>query len=91
MLPAPQNVRLSPGHVTGQMIARRERTRSALTYQWRCAPAATPTVWTQADPVSKASFIVSGLTAGMVYIVQARVVGTGGPSSWSDSATSMSM
>jgi hypothetical protein len=77
--------------VTGQMIARCERMRSALTYQWRYARAATPTAWTQADTVSKASFTVSGLTVGTVYVVQARVVGTSGASNWSDSATSMSM
>jgi hypothetical protein len=91
VLSAPLNVRLRPGPVSGQILARCNKVDSALTYQWRYAPALTPTAWTQADAVLKASFTVQGLAPGTVYIAQARVIGTNGPSNWSDSATLMSM
>lgn len=89
VLLAPQNVRLRPARNSGQMRALCDRVPAALTYQWRFATAQAPTVWTQFDPVSTASFTLLNLVPGTSYVVQARAFGTKGPSDWSGSATLM--
>jgi hypothetical protein len=43
-------------------------------YQWRYAPALTPTAWIQPDPVTTASYTLTGLTRNTDYIVQSRVL-----------------
>jgi hypothetical protein len=85
----PQNVTLRPARVSGQILARCKAVPQASAYQWRYASALTPTVWTQPDPVTTASFTLQNLTRGTDYIVQVRVLGAKGPSDWSDSATLM--
>ena len=85
----PQNVTLRPARVSGQILARCKAVPQANAYQWRYASALAPTVWTQPDPVTTASFTLQNLTRGTDYIVQVRVFGAKGPSDWSDSATLM--
>ena len=89
VLLAPQNVRLRPSRVTGQLLARCAVLDQAKAYQWRFASALAPTVWTQLDPVTSASITLVGLTRGTDYIVQVRAFGTRGPSDWSNAATLM--
>jgi len=90
VLAAPQRVVLRRAKLTGQILARCKAMDKATGYQWRYASATTPTVWTQPDPVTTASYILQNLTPGTSYIVQVRALGTRGPSDWSDSATLMS-
>jgi hypothetical protein len=62
---------------------------SAISYQWRYATAAAPTVWTQEDPITTARYTLQAVVACTQYIVQECVFATTGPSDWSDSATMM--
>jgi len=91
VLTAPQNVRLRPARVSGQLLARCKVLDEAKAYQWRFATALAPTVWTQLDPVTSASITLQGLTRGTDYIVQVRAFGTRGSSDWSDAATLMAV
>ena len=88
-LPAPLNLRLARGKVSGQLIARFDKQASAGAYEWRYASAATPTVWAKADTTLAAKTTLDGLEPGTQYIVQVRAIGTAGPSDWSDAAMLM--
>jgi hypothetical protein len=88
-LPAPVNLRLARGKLSGQLIARFDKHAQAGAYEWRFANAATPTVWTKADTTLAANTTLDGLEPGTQYIVQVRAIGTAGPSDWSDAATLM--
>jgi hypothetical protein len=88
-LPAPENLRLARGKISGQIIARCERLRQAGSYDWRYAASATPTTWVDVESTFAASVKLDGLVPGTQYIVQTRALGTAGPSDWSDPATLM--
>jgi hypothetical protein len=88
-LPAPANLRLSRGANSGQIIARCQRLKQAGAYEWRYATAAAPTAWVEVDSTFAASVTISGLMPGTQYSVQARALGTAGPSDWSDAAMLM--
>lgn len=88
-LPAPVNLRLIRGKVSGQLIARANIVARAGSYQWRHAAAAAPTAWTLVDPTLAASIALDGLVPGTQYVVQVRAVGSNGPSDWSGAASLM--
>ena len=88
---APQFVRLAQGKLKGQLLARCNPVANALTYEWRYASTAAPTAWVQPAAVSKARLLIEGLTAGTTYTVQVRVIGSAGPSEWSEVASAMSL
>jgi len=90
-LPAPVNLRLARGKITGQLKARCNRVDKAGSYQWRYATSAAPTAWTLVDPTMAASIALDGLAPGTSYVVQVRAVGSHGPSNWSDAATLMAV
>jgi len=85
----PQNLRLRPAKISGQMLARCETLPSAKSYQWRYASATAPTTWIQADPTTSASCTLEDLVPGTLYTVQVRAVSSKGVSEWSDVATLM--
>ena len=89
LLPAPGNLRLVRGPVSGQLIARCRRLDGARTYEWRYADAVTPTVWVALEPTFGATTRIDGLVPGTQYLVQARARGTAGVGNWSDSAVLM--
>jgi hypothetical protein len=89
VLIAPQNVRLRPSRMSGQLLARCNVLPNAKAYQWRYATTLAPTLWTQLDPVMTASITLQNLTRGTDYVVQVRAFGTRGSSDWSGSATLM--
>jgi hypothetical protein len=89
LLPAPTNLRLARGTISGQLKVRCKKVLLAGSYQWRYATAAAPTAWTQVDPTLSASILLSGLVRGTEYVVQVRALGTQGPSDWSVASTLM--
>jgi hypothetical protein len=91
VLPAPTNLRLSRGLISGQLRARCKVVAQAASYQWRVASAAAPTVWLPADPTVAANATLQGLTPGTQYIVQVRAIGSKGPSDWSDATMQIAM
>lgn len=88
-LPAPGNLRVVRGQVSGQLKVRCNKVVRAGSYQWRYAAVATPGAWTLADPTLGASHVFDGLVPGTCYIVQVRAVGSAGPSDWSEAAPVM--
>jgi len=88
-LPAPVNLRLARGMVSGQLKARCNAIAHAGTYQWQYATAAAPAAWTLVNPTLAANIVFDGFVPGTVYIAQVRVVGSQGPSDWSDAASLM--
>ncbi|HEV2608199.1 MAG TPA: fibronectin type III domain-containing protein [Xanthomonadaceae bacterium] len=91
LLPAPANLRLARGTISGQLKARCKPVPQAGSYQWRYATAAAPTAWTQVETTLSASITLSGLVPGTQYVVQARAVGTQGPSDWSVASALMAV
>jgi hypothetical protein len=85
----PQNLRLRPAKISGQMLARCDTLPSAKSYQWRYASATAPTTWLLQDPTTSASCTLEDLVPGTIYTVQVRAVSSKGVSEWSDGATLM--
>jgi hypothetical protein len=88
-LPAPSNLRLVRGKVSGEIVARCVKQPRAGCYQWRCAPSATPTAWLPVITTLSANATFESLVPGTQYTAQVCVIGTAGPSNWSDAATVM--
>jgi hypothetical protein len=86
-LPAPENLRLTRGKVSGQAIARCRAMTHAKAYQWRIAATATPTAWGPVITTFAASNVFNGLAPLTSYIAEVCVVGKAGPSDWSEGAT----
>jgi hypothetical protein len=91
LLPAPVNLRLARGKLSGQLTVRCDVMAQAGSYQWRYATAAAPTVWTLVDPTMGARVLLEGLAPGTQYVVQVRAVGTLGPSDWAGAAALMAV
>lgn len=90
-LPAPTNVRLRRPELSGQLKGRCNPVDNASSYQWRLSKSTTPTDWTMLDPTTGASVVIEDLTPGTTYVVQARAIGSQGPSDWSDPAVLMAV
>jgi hypothetical protein len=86
-LPAPVNLRFVRGKVSGTATARCNKEPRATAYQWRCAPAATPTAWLPVVTTPSAHYLFQGLMPLTIYIVEVCTVGTAGTSNWSETAT----
>jgi hypothetical protein len=80
-------VRLVKGKTSGTAIARCRRIVQASAYQWRIAPATTPTAWSPVVTTFAARAEFDGLTLTTVYVVQVCAVGTAGVGDWSGTAT----
>ena len=89
LLPAPVNLRLARGTMSGQLKARCNTVPKVGSYQWRYATTAAPTAWNPVDTTLAASITLSGLVRGTEYVVQVRAVGALGPSDWSVASTLM--
>jgi hypothetical protein len=86
-MPAPSQVRLAKGKTSGTAIARCRRIVRARAYQWRIAPAATPTAWLPVVTTFGAHAEFEGLAPTTMYVVQVCAVGTAGAGDWSETAT----
>jgi hypothetical protein len=91
ILPAPANLRLSRGKVSGQLAARCNMDAQAAAYEWRIASALAPTLWLPANPTVAARATLQGLMPGTQYVVQVRAIGSKGPSDWSVAAAQIAM
>jgi hypothetical protein len=91
VLPAPKNVTVTLGSRTGELNASAVPMPGAAIYNWRLATAAAPTVFVQSVQTTAASNTFDNLTPGVVYNIQANVVGSAGPSDWSDPVPHMAM
>ena len=88
-LPPPANVRVRRTLNSNQLVALCDKVPGARSFQWRYATAHAPTLWTLADPITTARFVLDNAVPGTIYTMQVRVFGTAGPSDWSNAATLM--
>jgi hypothetical protein len=63
--------------------------RGAVSYMWRLALAATPTVYLQQKQTSGSRVTFSGLAVGQVYVVDASALGAAGQSDYSMAANGL--
>ncbi len=91
VLPAPTGLVVSLGSRTGELNASATPVPGAAIYNWRVTTAAQPSVVVQSAQTTAASNVFDGLTPGVVYNIQANVVGSAGPSDWSDPAPQMAV
>ena len=89
VLPAPATPVLSLGSRTGELVAFTPPVPNGSTYNWRVALATAPTVYVLQQQTTAASDTFEGLTPGQNYLVDVNVIGSAGPSDWSDTAQLM--
>jgi hypothetical protein len=89
VLPAPANLTVTLGARTGELNAGVAPVAGAAIYNWRVTTASAPTVEVQSAQTTAASNTFGNLTPGVVYNIQANVVGSAGPSNWSDPIAQM--
>jgi hypothetical protein len=89
VLPAPATPVLTLGARTRELDATTERVPNGFVYNWRAALASAPTQYVKLMQTTAASTTFVGLTPGQIYLVGVNVVGSQGPSDWSDNAQLM--
>ena len=87
-LPAPAAPVLSLGVRSGQLVASTPPVPNGYTYNWRVSTG-TPPVITVRVQTTAASNLFENLTPGQSYLVDVNVVGSAGPSDYSDTAQLM--
>jgi len=83
ILPAPQNLNVVHGALSGSLDASVNPVFGASTYNWTCTPN-TPGAVALTGQSTAASFTFSGLTPGVSYSIACNAVGAAGPSNWSN-------
>jgi hypothetical protein len=91
VLPAPTISTVSFGARTGELDAVAAPVFGAAIYNWRITAAAAPGVVVQSSQTTAASNTFTGLTPGVVYNIEANVVGSAGPSNWSNPVPQMAV
>lgn len=86
ILPAPQNLTVAHGALSGSLDAGVNPVFGAATYNWTCT-AATAGAVPLTGQSTAASFTFSGLTPGVSYTIAGNAVGAAGPSNWSNPAS----
>lgn len=81
-LPAPQNLTVTHGMLSGEIDAKVNPVFGASTYNWTCT-ANTPGAVPQTAQTTAASYAFNGLTPGVSYTITANAVGAAGPGKWS--------
>ena len=91
VLPAPANVTVSLGALSGELDAAMPPVFGAAIYNWRVTTATQPGTVLQTAQTTSASNTFAGLTPGVIYNVEANAVGAAGPSDWSDPVSQMAV
>jgi hypothetical protein len=89
-LPAPENLKLRKGGLSGVLIASSAAVKGAASYETHICPGESiaPANWSQACITKGCRRIeLSGLTPGALYNVRVRAINQNGPGSWSDTAS----
>ena len=91
VLPAPSGLSVTFGPRTGELTASASPMNGAAIYNWRVTTDAAPNTVVQTAQTTAASNTFTGLTPGVVYNIEANVVGSAGPSDWSDPVPQMAV
>jgi hypothetical protein len=89
-LPAPQNLIVTHGMLSGELDARVNPVFGAATYNWTCT-ANTPGAVAVTGQSTAASYAFMGLTPGVSYTITVNAVGAAGPSNWSNPASQIAI
>jgi hypothetical protein len=90
ILPAPQNLTVIHGALSGDLTASVNPVFGAAAYNWTCT-ANTPGAVPLTGQSTAASYTFSGLTPGVSYKITANAVGAAGPSNWSGPASQIAV
>lgn len=88
VLPAPENLRLSPTGSSGELHLRFNRVPNAANYSVQSAQDPEGP-WIDQDLSTSTRVTISGLTPGKVYWMRAQANGSAGPSGWAGPANAM--
>lgn len=91
VLPAPVNLAVNLGSLTGQLNTVVPPVFGAAIYNWRLSAANAPTVILQTAQTTAGRTTFSGLTPGVVYVAQVNALGAAGPSDWSQPVSQMAV
>jgi hypothetical protein len=91
VLPAPVNLAVNLGSLTGELQAVVPPVFGAAIYNWRLTATNAPTVVLQTAQTTAGRTTFSGLTPGVVYVAQVNAVGAAGPSDWSNPVSKMAV
>jgi hypothetical protein len=83
VLPAPQNLIVKHGKISGNLDAKVNPVFGAAAYNWTCT-AATAGAVPLTGQSTAANYTFSGLTPGATYTCAVNAVGSAGPSNWSN-------
>ena len=84
VLPAPSNLTVTFGARSGELKAAAWPVPGAAIYNWQLSTAAAPSMVLQTAQTTAANNTFGDLTPGVVYNITVNVVGSAGPSDWSD-------
>jgi hypothetical protein len=91
VLPAPVNLTLNLGSLSGELDAIVPPVFGASVYNWRLTATANPGVVLQSAQTTGGRTTFNGLTPGVVYVAQVNAVGAAGPSDWSNPVSKMAV
>jgi hypothetical protein len=83
ILPAPQNLTVTHGLLSGELDAKVNPVFGTSTYNWTCT-AATAGAVPQTGQSTASSYAFNNLTPGLSYKIAVNAVGATGPSNWSN-------
>ena len=88
VLPPPNNVTLTQGDRSGEVVAKANPVFGASLYTWTLTPA-TPGAAVQTAQTTATRDTFTGLTPGATYSITVNAIGTAGASDWSNPASLM--
>ena len=91
VLPAPVNLTINLGSLTGELNAVVPPVFGASIYNWKLTASNAPAVVLQSAQTTGGRTTFTGLTPGVVYVAQVNAVGAAGPSDWSQPVSQMAM
>jgi hypothetical protein len=91
VLPAPVNLSVSLGSLTGELNAVVPPVFGTSIYNWKLTATNAPTVVLQTAQTTGGRTTFSGMTPGVVYVAQVNAVGAAGPSDWSQPVSQMAV
>ncbi|MBP8256022.1 MAG: fibronectin type III domain-containing protein [Opitutaceae bacterium] len=86
VLPMPANLQAKTSDFEGQLDLSCDAVVGASSYEWQCRLHTQGTTWENIKSSTTRKISVTGLTPGVQYAFRVRVLGTAGPSPWSDEA-----
>ena len=92
VLPAPQQVTLTQGVLSGTLELRGRPVTNAGAYEaQKTTTIDNPNSWESVDQVTAARMQLEGLTPGKTYWARLRAIGSAGPGAWSEPASAIAL